>query len=340
MQIHTLQHNDIIYSIGDCVQHSTNQQPELAIITAFSIQNNVCTVHGSRVAQRSQYTNIQTYNKILLRLVAKAKLPQQQECFLTSTNTQFLLSDVSHKIQLVSLAYYTCNKMILQQDPHIYYWTHYITPNNKLCRKVYNTASEFSTPLMRALSPPSIAHGALLKTYTNNFIALIQANMHKGKGYRRISRFVQPFCIEAYHNLFDGVGEQLPPSVVSTAMKFCTYIYFEDLGKLDTKLSQTWREKHSSTTQQKRKRKQQQQEEDTFLRVTSIRQADKFMTVEPVAEDPNSKKRKRTMRMKSALGDVLFTVQFDLSTNLLSCKFCYHKYWTAEIDSDCPLYIW
>lgn len=322
MQVHTVQYNDTIYNIGDCVEYNAN----LAVITAFSIQDN--QVQGYKVIKCAQQPNQHKYNKYIKQQVQKATLPQTQECFLSFVDVEFLITDISRKVQLVSFAYYLRNCKALSQDIQTYYWTHYVTSSNKLCRRVYTPASELATPLLRQLSPSTNTHPALFNTYTSSFIQVIKAHMHNGKGHRRISRIVHPFCLEAYHHIFTGVGEQIPPSVVSATMKFTTYMYTEDMANMDNKLSRQWREKIVGT--------------DTFLRITSIKENTKSITaISPPTIEENPKKRKRNVRVKqSDGGDILFVAEFDLCTSMLTLKFSYHKYWLKDINANKPIPVW
>lgn len=321
MDILTLQWNNHIYNIGGHVAYLKTNILHLAKINKFQINNGECEVIGIAILSNQEIQDNITYNIYVENMVTKEHLPKSQECYISNTIVQFPLSSISHPICIVPITYYI-HHITLQADINIYYWTHYIDTSNNLHRTLFSFASCVATPLLQEVSAQSTNSDydrvMAYHAHASQFIWFLKEEMKGDKGCRRVRRVSRPFFAEGYHLLFDNIGDQIPPSVVTTPMVFTTFLYEEDLVLLDNKLAASWREKDSG------------RDKDTFMRINSLPR--------PVGGALGIKRKRDTKEKET--GDKLFTVVFDIGTNFLTYKFSFHKYFKRDRKDVAAVPLW
>lgn len=136
-------------------------------------------------------------------------------------------------------------------------------------------------------------------------------------GGRRSKIITHPFPLAGYHALFDGVGDQLPPTKVTSDMVFTTFVYQEQFPVLNRRLPAEWRDKPCNRNNP-----------DKFLRVNSI--------YRPADQPKLRKKRAR----KNVIKDTnLFTISYRIYAHEIVVKFTYRQYFNAAKHDPSELYL-
>lgn len=161
----------------------------------------------------------------------------------------------------------------------------------------------------------------LLQQYSQMFVWYMKQQMIDSKAAIRMKRIPRPFPLEGYHLLFDKVGSQTPPSIVSKSMLFESILYIEDLFELDNTLPEGWRTKEA-------------ERKDSFLRISSISRNAK-PEKEPEGAIP-SRKRKPCYYLR----DIPFKVVYDVGASTIIIQFCYHKILLCFKDEQYPMLVW
>jgi hypothetical protein len=313
----SLQWKDTVYKVEECVQYLESEQIKLCKIKQFNIESNQIFIQGKRLYTRQDlydYT-MATYNLFIENIVLKEKLPQVQECFISNHSVKFSLHFLLHPIHIISLSSYINQKPQIITNNNIFYWTHYMRDDYILLRDI-SPSHRPTTPLNNEI----INHQSYtleeisinLTIYSNIFIWYIKQEMIDSKEGRRVKCLPRPFSLQGYHILFDGRGQQTPPSIVNRQIKYISVLYLEDLEELD-KLNCKWREKQTKYG-------------DTFLRVMSV----------PKSEVPVMKSGKPTYYA----GNIPMKITFNIGCNMIKIQYCYQKFFLRDQEKKFPLAIW
>lgn len=238
MEIQQLTFNGTCLAIGHSVSTKITPvflQPRIFQIEEFSIIENSGYFIGRRLFLRKDFMEYNCHCTPNIHSSIQ-QISSDKECFLSTLLELVPLVDIDKIIQLVSLSAFH-----QQPSSDLYVWTHYIDNDHQLHHQLQSlTNTGAPNPLSKLLIPRNIITTAL-SDWKRIMTLYIQTELNVTTD--RTRKITRPFPLNAYLAIFSDFGDYFPPSKVDTEMIFTTYVYENEITKLDDKMPKDWRKK-------------------------------------------------------------------------------------------------